>query len=130
MPAPDAPETPVPELAPNTSSDLAPTPFATGLSDTAPANDPANDLEPLRRALAAVWNPIPGLASPLRYRLTLGPTGEILAIEPLTAPSRQYLAQNAWPQVGERVPNLRLPEPTIVEVELLSSGEVNLHQPP
>lgn len=119
--SPESPETQPPESA----DELAPAPSA-GLADSAPAHT----LDSLRLALAEIWNPIPGLASPLRYRLTLGPAGEILAIEPLTAPSRQYLTQTPLPSVGTVLPNLRLTEPTTVEIELLPSGDVQVHPTP
>lgn len=119
--SPGSPETQSSESA----AELAPAPSA-GLADSAPVHN----LDSLRVALAEFWSPIPGLASPLRYRLTLGPAGEILAIEPLTAPSRQYLTQTPLPPVGTVLPNLSLPEPTTVEIELLPSGDVQVHPTP
>ena len=115
-----APASSAPEAAP----ELAPAPLGTHLADSAPVDD----LEPLRRALAENWSPRPGLSSPLRYRLTLGPTGEVLVITPLTAPSRPYLAPDDLPQVGDVIPNLRLSEPTTVDIELLPSGIVNVYR--
>lgn len=82
--------------------------------------------EALRATLQESWQPIPGLALPLRYRLSLGPTGEVLAVEPLTDLARQYLPQSRLPQVGEVLPNLQRPDAITVDVELLPSGEVRL----
>lgn len=90
------------------------------------ADDGATDWQGrLQATLQEAWTPIPGLASPLRYRLSLGTEGDVLALEPLTAAARQYLTQGRLPPVGSVLP-LSLPEPTTVEIELLSSGEVRV----
>jgi hypothetical protein len=83
--------------------------------------------EALRATLQENWQPIPGLVLPLRYRLSLGPAGEVLAIAPLTPPSRQYLTQIRLPQVGDVLPNLQRPNSTTVDIELLPSGDVRIY---
>ncbi len=93
------------------------------LADSAPVDW----REALRAALQEVWQPIPGLASPLRYRLSLGPSGEVLAVEPLTSQARQYLTQSRLPQVGAVLPNLQRPTSITVDIELLPSGEVSIY---
>lgn len=95
-------------------------------ADALADDDIADGIAAVQTALEQRWQPIPGLASPLRYHLTLGPMGEVLAWEPLTAPARQYLAQGLLPQVGEVLPNVRLPETSLLVVDLWPSGAVGV----
>jgi len=134
-----SPERQPPRSAPLIDSALAPAaaPFETAPTDTATLEAGggglgagADALEAVRVALAPTWQPIPGLASPLRYRLTLGPTGIVLAVEPLTAPSRPYLSRGTLPQVGAVLLNVRLSAPLTVDVDLLPSGEVRVSPSP
>ncbi len=133
-PSPSA-ERQTPRSAPLIDSALAPAaaPFETAPTDTATLEAEggelgtgADALEAVRVALALTWQPIPGLASPLRYRLTLAPTGIVLAVEPLTAPSRPYLSRGTLPQVGAVLPQVRLSAPLTVDIDLLPSGEVRV----
>lgn len=134
--APLAPETPA--STPSAIPEVTPEAGGEGLarSDAPVADAPVADalvaeaLVIVRHTLEPTWQPIPGLTSPLRYRLTLGPTGTVLAVDPLTAPSRPYLNQHPRLHLGDALPNVRLSTPLTVEVDLLPSGEVRVSPSP
>lgn len=111
---------PMPEATdslPSAASEMAPSPMAAAPEDAA-------WVEALQTTLQENWTPIPGLSTPLQYRMTLAPSGQVLALEPLNAPSQQYLDSETLPQVGTTVPNVARSQPATVEIQLLPSGEV------
>ncbi|MFH7244433.1 MAG: DUF4335 domain-containing protein [Spirulina sp.] len=122
LPSPAAAPARVPGQGERAALESSPENVASALADSASADW----REVLRATLQEMWQPIPGLASPLRYRLSLGPSGEVLAVEPLTSLARQYLTQSGLPQVGDLLPNLQRPTSITVDVELLPSGEVTM----
>lgn len=113
---------PTPETTdslPAAASEMAPSSMAA----TAAPEDAAW-VEALQTTLQERWTPIRGLTTPLQYRITLAPNGQVLTLEPLNAPSRQYLDSETLPQVGTVVPNVVRSQPTTLEIQLLPSGEV------
>jgi hypothetical protein len=86
--------------------------------------------ETLITALQSQWRPPAELDAPLRYALTLEPTGEIRAVEPLTALSRRYQNNPTLPQVGRIIPNLVRNQAVTVEVEFSPAGTVQIYPSP
>jgi hypothetical protein len=120
-----APSTPAPD-GPEIFGAEAPETFDAepGIAATSAVTPDADWLATLTQVLQRQWRPLAGLASPLRYRLTLTSEGTVTNLEPLNQASATYQNRPSLPQPNTTLTGLTREDDITVEVRFLPSGEV------
>lgn len=105
---------------------IAKTPASATTADPLP---PTPWLDSLAQALPTTWTVPEGLNQPLRYRLTLAPSGQVVGVAPLGELAKQYQPSLNLPQVGEMLLPQTLGSSSPVEVIFWPNGTVQLRLP-